>query len=104
MAEVTKHGMYYSEKTKCVFKPEYIEHPVDIKCPECDHIFTIDEKYIDKGERNTRAWCCECDCEFIPEESDIVVTEQVPDENTELVNQLKNISCKIDKIIGGLSK
>ena len=72
MAEVTKHGIYYSEKIKCVLKPEHIEHPVDIRCPECGYAFTIDEKFIDKGERNTRAWCRECECEFIPEESDIV--------------------------------
>ena len=72
MAEVTKHGIYYSEKTKCILKPKHIEHPVDIRCPECGYAFTIDEKFIDKGERNTRAWCSECDCEFIPEESDIV--------------------------------
>lgn len=34
--------------------------------------FTIDKRYIDRGERNTLAYCRECDCEFIPEESDIV--------------------------------
>lgn len=35
MAEVTRHGIYYSEKTKCVLKPKRIEHPIDIRCPEC---------------------------------------------------------------------
>jgi len=72
MEKITRHGIYYSEKTKSVFRPSTIEHPVDIRCPECGYTFTIDKQYIDKGERNTRAWCSECECEFIPEESDIV--------------------------------
>ena len=72
MAEITKHGIYYSEKTKCVLIVPVIEDPVEIRCPECRAVFTIDRKYIDKGERNTRAWCRECECEFIPEEPDIV--------------------------------
>ena len=73
MAEVTRHGIYYSEKTNSVHAPIHIEYSVDIKCPECGHVFTIDRHYIDEGKRNTRAWCNECDCEFIPEESDIVL-------------------------------
>jgi hypothetical protein len=72
MEKITRHGIYYSEKAKSVFSPSIIEHPVDIRCPECGYTFTIDKQYIDKGERNTRAWCSECECEFIPEESDIV--------------------------------
>jgi hypothetical protein len=72
MSEVTRHGKYYSEKTKCVLAPEWFYNPVEIRCPECGYTFTIDRDYIDRGERNTRAWCRECECEFIPEESDIV--------------------------------
>lgn len=79
MAEVTRHGIYYSEKTKSVLAPFRIDHPVDIKCPECGYTFTIDRDYIDRGERNTRAWCRECECEFIPEESDIVREDLWPE-------------------------
>ena len=35
MAEITKHGIYYSEKTKCVLIVPVIEDPVEIRCPEC---------------------------------------------------------------------
>jgi uncharacterized OB-fold protein len=72
MAEVTRHGIYYSEKTNSVHAPLRIEDLVDLKCPECGHIFTVNRAYINESNRSIRAWCNECDCLFIPDESDIV--------------------------------
>jgi len=103
MAEVTRHGIYYSEANKCILLDPIIENPVDIRCPECGYAFTIDKQYIDKGERNTRAYCRNCECEFIPEESDII-EKQLSDEDMSLISHLKIIAYKMDKVIEGLNK
>ena len=71
MEKIIKHGIYYSEGTKRAYLPA-IECPVDIRCPECGCIFTIDARHIDRGEHNTAAYCHNCECTFIPEESNII--------------------------------